>query len=200
MHDEFNLLQKLQEAWELMESPRTMTLWHGGRLDDSYEASISHKKGRWEHGPGLYLTTHYDTAKKYAKSQRKLYQITVEEGAELDKSNIPEENVHEFIDTYIIGRKKNIIRSSVERITKDGTVKASRLLNLIINEDAIRSSNTNELRNFFVANGIDYALVPNAFGWGEMMLVLYNMDKIVEKKVIRPSDDIEVYDLPTDFK
>ena len=59
-----------------------MNVWHGGKLEDSYQDSISHKKGRWEHGPGLYLTTHYDTAKKYldivlngggAKSMSKLF-------------------------------------------------------------------------------------------------------------------------------
>ncbi len=28
-------------------------------------------KGRYESGPGLYLTTHYETARKYAKGGRK---------------------------------------------------------------------------------------------------------------------------------
>jgi hypothetical protein len=41
--------------------------------------------------------------------------------------------------------------------------------------------------------------VSNAFGWHEMMLVLFNPQKIVNIIKITPKDKIEVYDLPTEF-
>jgi len=50
-----------------------------------------------------------------------------------------------------------------------------------------------------VDNGIDYQIVSNAFGWGETMLVLYNMDKITDTKRVMPNDEIIEYDLPTKF-
>jgi hypothetical protein len=60
--------------------PNTMSLWHGGDLEGAYQETISHKKGRSEWGPGLYLTTHYGTAQKYSKGSRKLYMITIKKG------------------------------------------------------------------------------------------------------------------------
>jgi hypothetical protein len=47
--------------------PNTQNFWHGGNLDD-YNDIIAQKTGRYEWGPGLYITTHYDTAKNTQKA------------------------------------------------------------------------------------------------------------------------------------
>jgi hypothetical protein len=39
--------------------------------------------------------------------------------------------------------------------------------------------------------------VNSPFGWGEVMMVLFNMRKVINKKAITSKDEIEVYDLPT---
>jgi hypothetical protein len=67
--------------------------------------------------------------------------------------------------------------------------------NLIINYDAIKPSNTKYLRQFYINNGIDYNIVNNPFGWGETMMVLFNMKKIKEVKRVNPKDNIVKYDL-----
>jgi hypothetical protein len=64
-----------------------------------------------------------------------------------------------------------------------------------LNEKAIKSTNTRYLREFFIDNGIDYEIVDNPFGWGEEMMVLYNMKKIVNVIHIKPTDKISEYDL-----
>ena len=46
--------------------PNTMSFYHGGNLD-RYDDNLIQRKGRFEYGAGLYLTTHYETAKKYAR-------------------------------------------------------------------------------------------------------------------------------------
>jgi len=181
------------------DKPNTMSFWHGGDLGYSYSDTMSFKKGRFEYGPGLYLTTHYGTAKKYAKGSRKLYMITVEKGKELSAVNIDFEIVKQFINSWVITKKKKEITQRLERHNKGGKVSAEILNNIIINEEAIKPNNMDELRKLFLSQGIDYYIVNNAFGWGEKMLVLFNMKKIVDKIVVGSKDKIEEFDLPTDF-
>ena len=158
--------------------PNTKNYWHGGNLDN-YDEIISQKNGRYEFGAGLYITTHYDTARKYSKGSRKLYLITVENGNSIDKSYIPVEKAMDFINTFIIkSMKKEIIARLEKYITVDG-FRGSIFNNIILNMKAIKSSNTRYLRQFYVDNGIDYDIIDNAFGWGEEIMVLYNMKKIV---------------------
>jgi len=179
---------------------QTMTLWHGGNLSDGFIDSLSHKKGKWEYGPGLYLTTHYHTAKGYAKGNRKLYKVVIQKGSAIEDVMIDVQTVFEFIDGNVIRNRAQIIKDNLERHIKDGRVPLFILNNLIINYDGIKNTNTNELRKFLVENGADYSLVSNAFGWHEMMVVLFNMDKIVSITQVKPNDKISEYDLATEFK
>ena len=159
----------------------TMDLWHGGNLEE-YNDVIAQKNGRYEYGAGLYLTDHKETAIKYAKGSRKLYLITIEKGVDITDAFLDIEVVNSFINKYVIGNKKKEVKERIGKYVKDGKVKAFLLNNIILNEKAISSTNTNKLRSFYVENGIDYEVVDNAFGWGETMVVLYNMDKIVKKE------------------
>ena len=179
-------------------SESVLTLWHGGNLELGLE-NIAHKGSRWEHGPGLYLTTHYDTARKYSKGSRKLYRIVIKKGTNLRDVNIPMSETFSFIDGYVIKAKRKEILSRIEARSKNGAINADTFLNIIINENAIKNTDTDKLRIFLVKQGIDYSVVDNAFGWGERMLVLFNMRNIVSKTIIKPKDKIETYDLPTDF-
>lgn len=174
--------------------PNTMNFWHGGNLEN-YNEVIAQKNGRYEYGAGLYLTTHYNTALKYSKGSRKLYLVTVENGVDIEKSFLDVEKVKEFIDTYVIGRMRKMVWERLQKYIDGNNVKAYVFNNIILNEKAIKSTNTRYLRSFFVENGIDYNIVNNAFGWGEMMMVLYNMKKIVNVIQIKPKDRIEVFDL-----
>lgn len=183
-----------EEKIEIPNIPNTMNFWHGGNLDDYYD-TISHKKGRHEYGAGLYLTTHYETAKKYSKGGRKLYLITVEIGNDINDSVIDLENVNNFIDIYVRKNKRKEIKERIKNYTEDGLVKAFILNNIILNDNAIGSTKTKELRQFYVDNNIDYDIVHNPFGWGEKMMVLYNMQKIVNKIQVNPTDKFDKYDL-----
>jgi len=174
--------------------PNTMNFWHGGNLDD-YNDIISQKNGRYEYGAGLYATTHYDTAKKYSKGSRKLYLITIENGVDINKAQLNIEDVKIFINTYLIGGMRKIIWNRYQPYIKDDVINAGIFNNVILNEKAIKSTNTRYLREFYVNNGIDYEIINNAYGWGEKMMVLYNMKKIINVITIKPTDKITKYDL-----
>lgn len=175
--------------------PNTKTYWHGGNLDNYRDSEVGNKSGRHEFGFGLYLTTHYGTAVKYSKGSRKLYMVTVALGNEINNSLLDLEDCKKFINQYIIPNKRKQIISNLENKSNDGKVKAYIFNNSIINNDAIKSTNGIHLRNFLISKNIDYDLIDNAFGWGEEMMVLYNMKKIVDVKRINPNDKIEKFDL-----
>ena len=178
--------------------PNTMNFWHGGNLDD-YNDIIAQKNGRYKYGAGLYITTCYGTAKKYAKGSRKLYLVTVEKGLDIADAFLDLEKVKEFVSMYVIGSKRKILMDRLVKYTDDDKVVADVFNNIILNEEAIKSTNTRYLRNFFVESGIDYEIVDNPFGYREKMMVLYNMKKIVNVTQIKPTDEITVFDLPTNY-
>lgn len=173
-----------------------MEFWHGGNLDDFSYEPISQKTGRYEFGPGLYMTTKYSDAVKYAKGSRKLYKITVEKGNDLDDIRINFDKIKNFLSKYVVKNKISDIMFYLEkRVDENNNVPANILNNLIVNYEAIKPANTKYLVSFFVENNIDYNIVNNAFGWHENMLILYNMRKIKNIKRIMPNDKIEKFDL-----
>jgi hypothetical protein len=179
---------------EIPNIPNTLNFFHGGNLDN-YNDVIAQKSGRYEYGAGLYLITHYGTALKYAKGSRKLYLITVEKGNDIKNALLPLDAVLSFIDQYVIGSKKKEFIDRLQKYTTDGKVKAYIFNNIILNDKMIKSINTYKLREFYVSNGIDYEMVSNPFGWGEDMMVLYNMKKIVNIIQITSNDELPKYDL-----
>ena len=176
------------------EIPNTMNFWHGGNLD-GFNDVVEQKNGRYEYGPGLYLITHYDTALKYAKGSRKLYLITVALGQDINDAKLPYDTVIDFIKTNVITAKRKEIAERINKYVVDGLVKAYIFNNILINEKGIKPSNTKNLRQLYINNGIDYDIIDNPFGWGEKMMVLYNMKKIVNTIVVKSSDKIAQYDL-----
>jgi len=202
MEDFYKYLQKKWTSKKseglLVTAEQTLTLWHGGNLEFAQE-NISHKGGRWEHGPGLYLTTHYDTARKYAKGSRKLYRIVIKQGTNITDVDIPMSAVNEFIDNYFIKSRKKDVVDRIENRIKDNKINADTFLNIVFNEQAIKNTDTDKLRDFLVKQGVDYSIVDNAFGWNERMVVLFNMRNIVSKERVTPKEKIEIYDLSTKF-
>ena len=187
-------MKHLKRFNENLEFEDDMQFWHGGDLDN-YDDIIAQKNGRYEYGPGLYLTTHYDTAKKYAKGRRKFYMISVEKGNDINKSLLDIDRVKEFVNKYVVKNKQREILQRIEKYNKENTIKGYIFNNILLNEKALSPRNTSKLRQFLIDNGVDYEIVDNPFGWGEKMMVLYNMKKIKNVKQITSKDKIENYDL-----
>lgn len=191
-----NALRKMirEELITPPEIPGTLNFWHGGNLDD-YKTVISQKAGRYQFGPGLYLITKYDEAVKYAKGSRKLYLVTVALGTELEDATLDINDVKNFVSRYVIPSKKADVMYYANNKVSDGKIPAFIFNNIIVNNNAIRPTNTKHLRQFYLDNGIDYSIINNAFGWGEDMMVLFNMQKIVNVIRINPKDRLTNYDL-----
>lgn len=195
------MITSINEFKHILESTKeTMTFWHGGNLDGNYYDGVTHKAGNWEHGPGLYMTTQYDVVQKYAKGSRKLYTVTVEKGIDINDVYLPLDVVTEFTSEHVIKNKRKDVTEAIHRREKDNTINANTFLNIIINNNAIKNTDTNIFRQFFVRNGIDYSIVDNAFGWGEKMMVLFNMRKIVNVNRFKSGDRLDDWNFPRDFQ
>ena len=186
---------------DVIEAPKThntMTFWHGGNLSD-YDDTIAHKKGRYEFGAGLYLTTSFEVVQKYRKGSRKLYMITVRKGTDIRDAYFDYDECLSFINKFVITSKRKEIILAISSRNNNGRVPASNFNNIVLNYDGIKSSSTPILRQFLTDNGIDYQMVGNAFGWGEEMMVLYNMKMIENVVQVKPGDKITSYDLSTEW-
>lgn len=197
LHDP-RLIRTILEAHTAIfeSSSPNMVFWHGGNLD-RYDDVIAQKSGRYEFGPGLYATTQYEVVQKYTKGGRKLYKIEVERGTDIQNVNLPMTSVTEFVNTYVTKSKRKDVLGRYSKYVKNDSLPAMIFLNVILNEKAIPSSYTSYLRQYLVDSGIDYEIVQNAFGWGESMIVLYNMKKLKSAKQITSKDKITEFDLPT---
>jgi hypothetical protein len=174
--------------------PNTLNFWHGGNLDN-YNDIIAQKNGRYEYGPGLYLTTHYETAHKYSKGSRKMYLITVQLGNDIQDTFLNLYDILPFINQFVISSKRKEVISIINGHINDDKIKGFIFNNIILNHNTMKPSNTKYLRQFYIDNNIDYEIVSNPFGWGEDMMVLYNMKKIVNIIVVKPTDHFENYNL-----
>lgn len=189
---------------KMQENKEIIKLWHGGRnLESSYKDNIP-CKGLWEYGPGLYLTTSYERARKYAKGGGSTYAVEVYQGNDIDKIDLPIEKVQDFISENVIGSKKKEmledIHSNMKRLNNTKGVQAQTFLNLIINNEAVKKTKTHILNEFLVANSIDYGIVTNYGGSDETVLVVFNRAKIKSVKKTNASDvSLDDYSMPFAF-
>ena len=175
---------------ELFESPGLVTLWHGGRnLESDYLEFPAHRKGAWEHGPGLYLTANRDVAAAYAKGGNAMYRVTVDLQRNIDDVFIEEADVKAFIQKFIAARQRREFWELCERSRTRRSVDklpAEVLINLSLNMNAMANTKTGAFRQWLVSHGVGYISVPNYGGWGvEKGQVYVIVDPKLIKKVER---------------
>lgn len=171
----------------------TYDLWHGGRdLEYNYDKPKASPKGRWEGGPGLYLTTHYETARKYAKGGGSTYKVSFEIGNHIKDVLIPIDSVIDFVNKNVVGKhRKDIIEdihNNNKRMNTIGECSAEVLVNLCINYEALKGEKTINLNRFLVEHGVDYGTIDYFSGRDETVVILYNLDKINKVNSVKAKD------------
>jgi hypothetical protein len=169
----------------------TFTLWHGGKdLQYNYREFQPSGKGRWEYGPGIYLTTHYDTARKYSSGGKTTYKVVIKKGTDISKVNIPLDTAIDFVKRYAIKKFQKSIIEDLRGIAekRNGSVYIVAVSNLLFNSNAISSANTVALRKFLVDNGVDYEIVTHFGGRDETVVVIYNPKIILSVTAVKAKD------------
>lgn len=181
-----------------MPNPATMphVFYHGARAWNGPPEVQRGRKGRTEHGPGIYLTTSYATAAKYAKGGGTVKRVSVDTNLGwLDDVRIPLADTIAFVrDTPRMRKKAEIIadlKRNADRLGV-GVVGAYVLRNLAVNYDALVGDVAPAMAAFFVRHGADADVVETSSeGAQEDWLVLFNPAKIVSIDVVdkRASSD-----------
>ena len=186
----------------LIENTNTYQFYHGGNLDITTQGTLSPsdltkvpKSKRIEYGPGLYLTTSSQVVEKYAKGSRKVYLLSVQKGNDISKVKIDFDKIDELSSTIGKSKTKLLKNKLEERFVENGKVPAYVVLNILLNESLLKTEKARKgIKDFLVASGVDYELHQSPFGWGESMMVLFNLSLIKNAKVIDRKEVVK--DLP----
>jgi hypothetical protein len=183
-----------EEMIEIPNDSSLMNFFHGGDLDE-IKYDIQQKTDRQQYGSGLYLTTYYDVAKKYAKGNRKMYLVSVQKGMDINDKKVDIETLMQFLNqSFPKKTAQTILNLANYRIHNDG-IPLYLVNNILINHNYLKGPKSVAWRTFLVGLGVDYEIVDNAFGYGDTMMVLYNPSLIKNVKRIEPKDTLPTYDL-----
>ena len=173
-------------------------MWHGSKRWDGAPEVRPPRAGRYEAGPGIYLTTNYMTAAKYAKGGGSTFLVEVDRGLRLAGDVlIPLTDAVSFVKTAPRMRRKAEIIADLQRNTarrNADSVQATILINLVVNHEAGAGITGIAVAKFLREHGVDASLEPQS---GEDWLVVIN-PKIIRSMRRMPAKDVAVdmYHLP----
>jgi len=171
-----------------------LQLWHGGARWVGGPEVQPPRAGRYECGPGIYLSTEYSDACKYARGGKVTTLVTLKpEIRLLENTKLPLAEVLEFVQRLPRLRKRaeiiNDLEANVARQTVAGdppAVHASVLVNLCVNYEALSGTTGLALANWLVQQGID-ATWHQAYG-NRHWLIVFNPKIIQAHQVVRACD------------
>jgi len=189
---------KLKALYEEIKSG-TFQMYHGGsRWSTSPEIRPS-KVGRYEGGPGIYLTNNYETARKYAKGGNVVQLVDIRSAfTDLNSVRVTLSELISFVNNIQGMKKKKEIISDLNRVsarTQKLDIPLEVLNNLIVNWEAGSGSVGVQVAEYFVSKGVD-ATIQDQSG-DEFWLVVFNPKIIINYEVVDPKKlSVDNYILP----
>lgn len=174
-----------------------LSFWHGSHNWDGPPEIRPARAKHAEHGPGIYLTTKYETAAKYARGGGRVMKVTVDEPlAMLSDARASLSDMEGFLrQTARVKNRPAIIsglRAYAARTKSETSMPIAALVNLMVNHDAAVGAPGVSLAHFLVSMGVDADIVT----WGdEDWLVVFNVGKIASVSPANPTGASD-YNLP----
>lgn len=179
-----------------------LQVWHGGRRWSGKPEVQAPRKGRYECGPGIYLSTRYLTARRYAGGSNVTTLVTIAEKVRwLQQAELPLSELVEFLDTAPRLKNRRAIKEDLlQRAVRRGhalsdLAPVESLVNVLINTDALAGQVGLHLAHWLVSKGIDASLY-HAYGQ-DQWVVVFNPAIIVQHKVVSATNaPLDLYELP----
>lgn len=176
--------------------------WHGGsRWHDRPEVRAP-RKGRYECGPGIYLTTSYLRARKYAAGGKVTTLVTLADSVRwLEQAKLPLQQLVDFLRTAPRLRNRHqliedfLLRQVARQLAMADLCPVEHLVNLLINAEALTGKVGLYLAEWLSINGIDAARhKPQS---QEQWVIVFN-PAIIRKYQVVPAAGVSLdkYDLP----
>lgn len=177
-------------------------LWHGGRRWEGSPEVRPPKQGKYECGPGIYLTTNYLTAKKYGSGGGVTTRVTLATGIRwLQQAKLPVRELVEYLDTAPRLKARQRIkddflsRQEARKLSLDDYCDVERLVNLLINESSLAGNLGVHLAAWLTSKGIDASL--HSPKTGEQWVIVFNPNVIRKPRVVSATVvELADYDLP----
>jgi hypothetical protein len=172
------------------ENDNTFRMYHGGKRWSRIPTEIlGSKEGRYEAGPGIYMTNDYYIARRYAKGSRVVHLVDIDRNfTPLDKVHILLSELIEFVKNCGGMRHKaeiiDALKKNAERMRSD-TVGADILNNLIVNFRSGAGKVGIAVANYFISKGGDSKIEKQS--GDEMCLIIFRPNIIKKVSVIDPS-------------
>lgn len=176
-------------------------LWHGSKRWEGPPRIVESKKGRVEHGPGLYLSTSAETARKYARGGGSVMRFEIEPNLRwVENVEIPFEAMVRFLHGRARLRSRQAIVQDVgvyrlrvsEARKRPGKntemIPAAVLVNLMVNHNAITGEHGPALVEFLVANGVDAGIDHKG---SEDWIVLFDLSKVRSYKKVPAGEAVD---------
>jgi len=183
-----NLIEKIiSEAIE-----KKNLFFHGGNLDYFEDEIIIPKKGKYEYGFGLYLTSSRKIADSYSKGSRKLYLVELENNiVDLNDVYIDVNEVNQNLKTILSKADFIKMQAPIKRVSDrfDGQINLGTLNILMINNEILKPKYGKSIIDFFISKGADAYIDYNTFGWHETTVVLFNFKKIKNIEKLDRNDE-----------
>lgn len=166
-------------------------LWHGA---SRWEGPPEIRKSRaraYEHGPGLYLTTHLETAQKYAKRNGSLIAMTLRNPRLMTDETVPLADALAFVKRCPGLRHRSTIADGLTRVAPrfGGRVQLNHMIVQVVNNDALGGDAGPAVAAWLVDHGVD-AYIARTNG-PENWVVVFNPAIIVEHRKV-PSRNIDM--------
>jgi hypothetical protein len=181
------------------DAPETagIQMWHGGRWDGPPTIQTP-RKGRYEAGPGIYLTTHYATARQYAKGGGKTMLVTLNPGFKLAQDVlIPMNDAIQFLTSTRMTQRNKIVADVKANAARRNAamIVSTVLINLFVNYQAGSGEAGLALARFLVSHGVDAELERKSNN--ENWLVVINPAIIKSVKPMAAKDiPLSMYNFP----
>jgi len=170
-------------------------MWHGAQRWKGPPEVPRQSPESTQHGPGIYMTTSVDTARKYAKGGGVLVRFEIDPAIQfLEDAQIPLDDAVRFVRSRPRLRGKASIIADLEANAarmRAREIWAEVLVNLFVNYRSITGDHGPALARFFTDRGIDAAIVTRG---DDDWLVVMNPGAIRSWRVVRAG---EAEDVPT---
>lgn len=150
-------------------------VWHGAQRWNGAPKIKPCQKGCYEHGPGIYGTTHYFSAYKYAKGGGQTLKLELSPDVQLlENLKLPLEEMQKFVHDQPKMRHKKAILDDLDFCSQrqpNQLLAARYLLNLCVNHEALNGEHGQALAAFLSQRGADIDVV-SASGQEEWVIIL----------------------------
>lgn len=168
----------------------TLQFWHGSQRWEGRPRHNPSRPGCYECGPGLYLTTRVETARKYSRGAGKTVRVELDPDIHLlEDATLTLEQMVEAVG--LLPRVRN--RAALIADLKDSAsrhpnnqVPAIYLVNLCVNHEALLGKSGPVLSKWLAEQGIDASIGKQTTQ--DQWIVVFNLEKIRRARPVTASE------------